>query len=180
MFYHVRGDPKASAAFAVPEPHVLIVRAPDDYAGLPQKMRAAFDAVRRLHPTIRLLFKTDDDQRLSPPIFLSKLCSLLLPSTRHYGGFVIDVERAHVSKYYLEHPELPRDLVVQPTRYCSGRFYFLSRAALDALADMPASVFAQEYLEDYAVGRLLPAAFKAPDAILHIPSHTYFTDMPPL
>ena len=51
----------------------------------------------------------------------------------HYSGNVVNVNQAYISQYHKIHPELPLDLPILPTKYCSGRFYILSCEAVDDL-----------------------------------------------
>jgi hypothetical protein len=176
-YYHVTGDPSLESAFVRRAPHQLVVRAPDTYAGLPQKMRAAFAAVRALHPRMTLLFKTDDDQCSVVPGFLTKMHYALQQWRErgtHYGGYIIRVPKAHFSTLWRDHPEMPRNLLILPIQYCSGRFYFLSVDAIDALLALQPDPFPQEMIEDYAVGKHLPAEFTA--NMVSIPTERYFTD----
>ena len=48
----------------------------------------------------------------------------------HYGGFSVNITKPTLSDYYKIHPELPTNLVLQITKYCSGRFYYLSKDAV--------------------------------------------------
>jgi hypothetical protein len=79
----------------------------------------------------------------------------------NYGGYVVDVKVDHISGYYRIHPELPQDVVVRQGRYCNGRFYVLSAAAVACLVSRR-DAFASEYFEDYAVGRLLTPELREP------------------
>lgn len=69
---------------------------------------------------------------------------------------------------------MPKHLPVYKTKYCSGRFYFLSK---DSIVDLlnKENIIKQEYLEDYAVGYNLDEAFKS--NILNISTNKVFTDI---
>jgi hypothetical protein len=72
------------------------------------------------------------------------------------------------------HPELPQDMIIQKTEYCSGRFYFLSPEAVTNLVSKRENV-EKEYLEDYAIGLNLNPIFKK--VMIHLQSDEYFKDM---
>ena len=66
------------------------------------------------------------------------LCEKKIPAKKkwfgnNYGGFIINISKPQISSYNLIHNELPNNLVLQTTRYCSGRFYFLSQYAVTNL-----------------------------------------------
>jgi len=94
-------------------------------------------------------------------------------SRLHYGGHIVDVKQSYQSEYYRIHPELPKDLIVKTTRYCSGRFYFLSNNSIEELIQKIDPI-SEEFLEDYAVGYNLPAHLKT--NILSLDTNKYFID----
>ena len=71
----------------------------------------------------------------------------------------MDVKQSYQSEYYRIHPELPTNLIVKTTRYCSGRFYFLSNNSIEELIKKTDPI-SEEFLEDYAIGYNLPAQLK--------------------
>jgi hypothetical protein len=91
----------------------------------------------------------------------------------HYGGKLINVEIPYMSKYFLFHPELPQDLIIQKTEYCNGRFYFLSKEAVTNVVTKREKI-EKEYLEDYAVGLHLNPFFKK--VVLNIDTDLVFND----
>jgi hypothetical protein len=48
----------------------------------------------------------------------------------HYGGYIVDVKQNYLSQYHKIHPELPEYLPILQTKYCSGRFYVISKHAI--------------------------------------------------
>ena len=60
------------------------------------------------------------------------------------------------------------------TKYCTGRFYFLSREAINDLLGKKQNIV-KEYLEDYAIGYNLDDTFKI--GMLHITTNKFFTDI---
>ena len=96
----------------------------------------------------------------------------MTPKTQ-YGGHIVDVAFPHISTYYIYHPELPKNLLIQKTKYCNGRFYFLS---VDAVKDLitKKEIVQKEYLEDYAIGFYLDPKWK--ENILPITTKKYFED----
>ena len=182
IYFHVIGNPNLDQEFLInAEQQILWIKVADDYNSLPKKVIQAYAAVTKLYQ-FKYIFKTDDDQMLSPVTFLDTLITVLnnkyadpvLTNRVHYGGFIVDVKRDHVSQYYKIHPELPSDLLVKKTQYCSGRFYLLSHEVVDALI-LKKEAISCEFLEDYAIGIHMPASsFK--DKIMNINTSIYFED----
>ena len=175
-YYHVIGDETLATDFKFDEvSKVLWVKTPDDYNSLPNKVITAYAAVKATFK-FKYLFKTDDDQILVNNKFLDMMMRLVTtkqPKT-HYGGYVVDVPKPYLSQYHRIHPELPKVLPVHVTKYCSGRFYFLSCEAITHLLTKREAV-RKEYLEDYAIGLNLPRAYK--EQMLNIKTNDYFTDI---
>ena len=187
VFYHVLGNPSLPQEFVFNEmERTLIVKTPDDYNSLPKKVIAAYKAVFKTFE-FQYIFKTDDDQDLIQPKFFDTLIGLLNPSKvqtqvqvsttkkpkSHYGGNIVDVSRPYLSKYHTIHPELPVNLPVYATKYCSGRFYFLSYEAVAYLIKQREKI-EREYLEDYAIGFNLHSYFK--ENMLKLQTDKYFQD----
>jgi hypothetical protein len=155
--------------------NILYVKVEDDYNSLPKKVIAAYTAIHKEY-TYKYIFKTDDDQMLSSNNFLTIIQKIVLQSTNaiHYGGYIINVDKPYLSKYYTIHPELPVYLPVLQTKYCSGRFYLLSMEAICQLIKKT-ELICSEYLEDYAVGLYLDDSFKT--NMIHIQTNKYFSDI---
>jgi hypothetical protein len=174
-YYHVIGDEKLENEFYFDDQErILWVKTLDDYNSLPKKVIAAYNAVNETF-NFKYIFKTDDDQTLINPHFFNTLIKLLENplSKVHYGGKIVNVQFPHISQYYRIHPELPNNLVIQPTKYCNGRFYFLSWEAVMNLITKKEKIHA-EYFEDYAIGYYLSIFLK--DTMLYINSDKHFID----
>ena len=176
IYYHVIGNPELDTDFLFnEEERILYVKTQDDYISLPKKVITAYDAVNKTFQ-YKYIFKTDDDQRLSNLRFFDMVVDMIekLIPTVNYGGSVIEVKQAHISQYYLIHPELPKDLTILPIKYCSGRFYLLSKIAVFELLNHKTEI-SKEYLEDYAIGLYLKEEFK--DNVLNIHSDQFLKDL---
>jgi hypothetical protein len=92
----------------------------------------------------------------------------------HYGGYIVDVPFSYLSQYCKVHPELPTYLPVLKTKYCNGRFYFLSSEAILDLISKREKI-REEYLEDYAIGYYLSEFYK--ENMLNISTNKIFKDM---
>jgi hypothetical protein len=175
-YFHVIGDPDLKTKYNFDhENHLLYVKTPDDYNSLPQKVIAAYSAINDEY-IFEYIFKTDDDQQLSNILFLKTIQSLLkqkIPKI-HYAGNIVDVLNPYISQYHLIHPELPENLPILKTRYCSGRFYVLSALAIQQLIAKTNEI-SKEFLEDYAIGYHLNPILKK--NMLHIDTNKYFTDI---
>jgi hypothetical protein len=174
-FYHVVGDETMSDPYRFDEENrILWVRIPDDYNSLPKKVINAYEAVFNTFQ-FNYLFKTDDDQILVNQKFFDMLTGLIIRKAPrpHYGGFIVNVDKPYLSQYNKIHPELPPNLPVLKTKYCNGRFYFLSRPAIENLISKAVNI-EKEYFEDYAIGFNLDPFFKT--NILHMSTSNFFKD----
>lgn len=180
IYFHVIGDPQLTNnyKFLIDE-NILLVKVDDDYNSLPKKVIRAFEAVQKVYQ-FKYIFKTDDDQQVTNIKFFDTIMSLLNrkyddPEARiHYGGHIVDVKQPYQSQYYRIHAELPTNLLVQATKYCSGRFYFLSVKSICFLLEEKKQEIEAEYLEDYAIGYYLKDIYKM--NMLPLDTNKYFVD----
>jgi len=175
-YYHVIGNAELETEYNFDnETSILYVKTPDDYNSLPNKVITSFKAVNETF-SYKYVFKTDDDQNLINEKFFDSLYNLLKTnsSSIHYGGYNIEINKPFISQYYKIHPELPTNLPIQITRYCSGRFYFLSSKAIQYLLTKRETII-KEFLEDYAIGYNLHIYFKK--NMLKINTNKIFNDI---
>jgi len=175
LYYHVIGEPKLNVDYKFDnENNILWVKVNDDYNSLPKKVIRAYKATYETF-NFKYLFKTDDDQILVNNKFFDIIKSITnIPKKIHYGGYIIDVKQNYLSQYHKIHPELPLHLPILQTKYCSGRFYFLSNQAITNLISKT-SFIENEYLEDYAIGFYLDSYYKLD--MINIMTNKYFTDI---
>jgi hypothetical protein len=174
IYYHVIGDPELELEYKFDnENNILWVKVDDDYNSLPKKVIRAYKAVNETF-NFKYVFKTDDDQILVNNKFFDIIKSITNTSKIHYGGYIVDVKQNYLSQYHKIHPELPSHLPILQTKYCSGRFYFLSNQAIKNLISKE-SFIEKEYLEDYAIGYYLDSYYKS--NIINIATNKYFTDI---
>jgi hypothetical protein len=174
LYFHVIGEKSMDSVYKFDHQNkILWVRVEDDYISLPKKVITAYHAVTCEY-NFKFIFKTDDDQILVKPHFLQILPSLIQKKNSHYGGFVVKVDKPYLSQYHNIHPELPQYIPILKTKYCSGRFYFLSMEAINDLLSKRVLV-EKECLEDYAIGYNLAEKFK--ENMLPIFTNTFFTDI---
>jgi len=185
-YYHVLADPELvtnEKEYLFDErEHILWVKTQDDYNSLPNKVIASYHACVSEFAKLKYVFKTDDDQICKindPNKFFTTLTSSLsstnvIPEKYHYGGDIVDVPTPYLSQYHQIHPELPTHLPVMNTKYCSGRFYILSKEAIHDLLKKRHYI-EEEYLEDYAIGYHLSAKYK--QYIKKILSNMFFEDI---
>jgi len=178
-YFHVIGDPELEFEYTINNTNKLItIKVGDDYNSLPEKVVKAYSVINDLF-TYKYIFKTDDDQQLcsrSPTFFYDITTHLNDPliDKIHYGGGVVDVTNDdHLSQYYLIHPELPSNCLIKKTIYCSGRFYLLSKEAVDNIVGHM-NEFKEQFFEDYFVGFILDSYYK--ENIWRIPTHEHFID----
>jgi len=174
MYFHVIGDESMEKEFDFDFiENILKVKCPDDYISLPQKSYMALKAIHKKF-NYKFVFKTDDDQNLTNPKFLNVVMNILnTKEDIHYGGKIINVPKSYLSQYHKIHPELPEFIPIHQTKYCTGRFYFLSQDAILYLLKQQCNIY-KEYLEDYAIGFHLHSQYKI--NILLLDTEKYFKD----
>ena len=172
QYYHVIGDETLETNYKFDnENNILWVKVSDDYNSLPNKVITAYEAVYEIF-NFKYIFKTDDDQILVKPQFFNTLTNLLV--NKLYGGYIVDINQPQLSEYNRIHPELPKHLPLYVTKYCSGRFYFLSKSAISNLINKREDII-KEFLEDYAIGFYLDNRFKI--NMLSLATNAFFTDI---
>ena len=176
IYYHVLGQDLEQDYIIDEHERVLYVNVADDYNSLPKKVIAAYKVINSIYD-FKYIFKTDDDQNVKNTRFFNILMIILKNDINaiktHYGGHIVDIKRPEVSSYYRIHPELPKNLILQATRYCSGRFYFLSWEAVQKLLERVNDI-CNEYFEDYAIGYYLPSNLK--NNMLQLDTDKHFND----
>jgi len=175
-YYHVIGDETLDSSFVFDNvKKILWVKTPDDYNSLPKKVIQAFEAVNSCF-NYKYIFKTDDDQMLTNQNFFNTITKLIMNKNpiSHYGGFIVHVKFSHLSQYHKIHPELPENIPLYATKYCNGRFYFLSKDALCDLLSKKNNIM-NEFFEDYAIGFNLNEKYKI--NMLNIATNKIFTDI---
>lgn len=160
-YFHVLGD-KAKCGdedfLFDHQERILYVSTLDDYNSLPSKVIYAIEAVNATFD-YKYIFKTDDDQMLIQPDFLTELPNYLITNPKHhYGGFIVRVPD-HISQYYTVHDCLPRDLLLKKCIYCNGRFYLLSKPAAENLLTNKNQI-CEHVIEDHAIGLYLDEKYK--------------------
>jgi hypothetical protein len=177
-YYHILGNPTLSTPYVFnDEEHILYVKTKDDYPSLPHKVIAAQRAIYERY-NFKYLFKTDDDQVLRFPIFIKQITdALLISSTQenkfHYGGKIVSLKYNSRSSYHLFHPELSPNIVLKKGIYATGRFYFLSREAVEDLLQKEQEI-SKEEIEDYSIGQYLSPCYK--ENSLQFETGIYFID----
>ena len=180
IYFHVLGEPNLETDFKfLTDDNILLVKVEDDYNSLPKKVIRAYQAIKKTYE-FKYIFKTDDDQQVTNIKIFETIISLLNkkyedPELRlHYGGHIVDVKQTYQSQYYRIHDELPQDLLVKATKYCSGRFYFLSCDSARFLVEEKKHLVEAEFLEDYAIGYYLLDQYKT--RMLPLDTNKYFVD----
>tara|TARA_Y100000591_G_C21776729_1_gene668756 strand:+ start:534 stop:1169 length:636 start_codon:yes stop_codon:yes gene_type:complete len=160
-YFHVIGDIEkcnGNAYLIDYEKHILYVSTKDDYNSLPHKVISAFHAINDSYD-FKYIFKTDDDQKLIKDDFFEKITKILSFNSKcHYGGTLVSVED-HISQYYHIHNCLPKNLLLKKTSYCNGRFYLLSKYAIENLLQKYDKI-KEHYIEDHAIGLYLDDKYK--------------------
>ena len=175
IYYHVIGEPNLDVKYKFDdENNILFIKVDDDYNSLPKKVIRVYNAVNETF-NYRYIFKTDDDQVLVNQNFFNVIINITNQKPKiHYGGYIVDIKENYLSQYNKLHPELPQFLPLLKTRYCSGRFYFLSKQSIVDLLTKSDKI-EKEYLEDYAIGYNLNQLYKS--NMVNIMTNKFFTDI---
>jgi hypothetical protein len=159
-YYHVIGDKEkcnGQDIYVDENESIIYTNTLDDYNSLPSKVITALAGIHSKFD-FKYVFKTDDDQDLTIADFFIQLQRELTKSQYHYGGFLIQ-NPAKISDYYEVHYCLPRDLYLNRTVYATGRFYLLSRMAVEDLINKREGI-EKQFIEDHAIGLFLDNRFK--------------------
>lgn len=159
-YFHVLGNPNLKTDFAFDHvENILYVRTKDDFISRPHKIISAYEAIYNTYH-FKYVLKMDDAQTpLADNFFQALLNNLSSEFAPHYGGKITTIDSTHISTEYNNNPELPKNILLQATTYCTGRFYVLSTNAVASLLPYKTRI-AQEYLEDYAIGLYLDPSYK--------------------
>lgn len=178
-YFHVIGDKTLCENNGVEyiinnEEKILFVNTNDDYNSLPSKVIHSFDAINNIYK-YKYIFKTDDDQMLIKPNFFNIITNVLQNSNpiRYYGGFSFRVN-THISSYNIIHNCLPKDILLETTTYCNGRFYLLHYEAIENLL-INKNKISKRYIEDHSIGYFLDNKFKV--NLLHFDNKKIFSDI---
>ena len=133
-YYHVVGDiekcSQESKDYIVDDhSRIIYTNTKDDYLSLPHKVITGIQAVHETM-TYSYIYKTDDDQIVTDIDFFNKVASQR--SSHEYGGHVLYVD-GHYSGYHEIHSEIKDPIWLDRAIYCTGRFYFLSKKAIEGL-----------------------------------------------
>lgn len=171
-YYYVIGDKeKCNQQDYVIEDDIMYVNTEDDYNSLPLKVIKAYEIINQ-NFDYDYIFKTDDDIKLTRKQFISDLQEKLKHKTIYYGGFRLNSPK-HVSPWYLKHDCLPKDIVIEKTIYCTGRFYFLHKEAVVNVLESK-DKFKGRYFEDHCIGLFLDDKYK--ENCYHFDTFKYFTE----
>ena len=170
IYFHVIGNIELKTEYSFDFSNkILYVKTPDDYNSLPYKVIQSFSAINSEYD-YKYIFKTDDDQNLTNPLFFYDLLRNVELNKPNYGGKFISIDNDCYSNYFTIHPELPRNLILRKTTYCNGRFYILSKNAVMNLMEKKEYI-KKEYFEDYAIGYFLDNNIK--ENFLHIDNNVF-------
>lgn len=173
-YYHVIGNKvkcENNEIFIDEYNKVIYTNTKDDYNSLPSKVITALSGVLEKFD-FKFIMKTDDDQKLMIPNFFDSFTNILNEKKPHYGGYSLVVQD-HFSQYYQVHDCLPRNLFLKSTKYVNGRFYFLSKEAVQDVVSKKEDI-KKHIIEDHAIGLYLNEKYK--DTLLHFDTRKIFFD----
>jgi hypothetical protein len=152
-YYHVIGDENIATDFEINEDNrIITVKCRDTYEALPKKTYLGVKACISLFPHLQYILKTDDDMKCN----INNLYKTIHDIQGYdYGGQLIECD-TYTSDWHYQYvtDEFKIPFVLQATRYCPGRFYFLSKKACDLLVVNKDWMY-KNIFEDYAVGYIM-------------------------
>jgi hypothetical protein len=173
-YYHVIGNKlkcQDKEIYIDEDNRVIYTNTKDDYNSLPSKVITALSGVLEKFD-FKFIMKTDDDQKLVVPTFFDTFVNILNEKKAHYGGYSLKVPD-HFSQYYLVHDCLPKNLFLKSTKYVNGRFYFLSKEAVQDVVSKKENI-KKQIIEDHAIGLFLDEKYK--ESLLHFDTRRIFFD----
>jgi hypothetical protein len=170
-YFHIIGNPELCHDYQFDhDNHLLYVKTKDDYLSLPHKIIMAMNAIHNTYDYL-YIFKTDDNVDFTNKLYFTTLMNMLsIHREIHYGGHKVMCGDFY-STHYDFHNELPRDLFMKSTTYCSGKFYFLSREAISNLL-LKMKDIKNTIIEDHSIGLYLDEMYK--QNLIHIETDIHF------
>lgn len=152
-YYYIIGNPLLDTEYVVDQENKIIyIKCKDTYDALCIKMYLGSKVIYSLYPTLKYLFKTDDDTMCDLDKFYKLFESI---QGYDYGGNVISCD-SHYSTYHYPNVEdvYKYPILVEKSQFCAGFFYFLSRKAVEILLKEKDLMYSH-FFEDYAVSKIL-------------------------
>lgn len=162
-YYHIIGDKekcKNEDIYIDENDKIIYCNTLDDYNNLPAKVITTLRGINKYF-NYKYIFKTDDDQKLNKENFFIDFPKLLenkIPKY-HYGGHIVNIQNDTLCNYWHIHNCLPKNNILKATTYASGRFYFLSKKAVENLITKK-EIIEKHYIEDHAIGYHLDSIYK--------------------
>lgn len=178
--YIVYGDNRISTEYEIDDKY-LILNCGDNYDDLSPKTIMLFRVIEKIHPTIKGVFKCDDD--ILPNINkLKELFTYILNQEPeiHYLGNVLKKEQVSYEGYHIskiQDKKYDKKLITYSCSYTSGPLYYLSMYAVKVfnqeIMEFTKDKETTEYFyEDNIVGYILNSR-----NIFHIHYKTYYDYM---
>ena len=173
-YFHVIGDKelcKDKEYIFDFENKIIYVNTADDYMSLPAKVITGYKAINETFD-YKYILKTDDDQMLYKEGEFSKIIFLLEKQISYYGGKIWHHNGGiHLSP---NHPEMPKNIMVEPCTFASGRFYYLHKDLVKNILTK-FNIIKHRYLEDHAVGFYIDKNYK--QTMVYIDTDLMFKDI---
>ena len=114
------------------EDHYIILNTPDDYYSLNKKTQALVQVILKEFPTVKGLFKCDDDVIPNISHLAELITSSRLSGINYCGNKVIVSSEREYN--FNNNPSYPTTFPI--VRYCGGPLYYLSSHALEVFKDV--------------------------------------------
>ncbi|NCA22182.1 MAG: hypothetical protein EBS86_13710, partial [Crocinitomicaceae bacterium] len=128
---------------------ILYVKCRDTYECLPMKTYLSICAITDLFPNVQYVLKTDDDMQCNISNFKKMITDI---EGYDYGGEIVETNEYNSTYHYPNvepHSRVP--FRIKHTKYCPGRFYFLSKPVCEEIKNNEL-YFNNHIFEDYAIG----------------------------
>jgi len=170
------GDETMNSDYIIKDNKYLVVKTKDDYHSLSLKTLRMCKVIYARFPSIRGMFKCDDDMILNHAAIENFIhSSLRFPI--HYSGNCRNVLEkqnniAHVRNKDTNLVTSATETITTPAAiYCGGPLYYLSHTALEIVNNIQESIVSNIYYEDLMIGYILNSSSMYP-----IHSQNIYTD----
>ena len=137
--YIIYGD-ELNEKYKIIDDKYLVLNVNDDYDHLCDKTLLLFQTISHLFPSIKGIFKCDDDVIINL-LYINTILKIIETKNIDYCGKSIVLTKEYDTKFPTEHP-------TEECTYCGGPLYYLSKKAVDYFNTEVKNI----YYEDIMVG----------------------------
>jgi hypothetical protein len=142
--YIIYGEEALAEDHTIIDDKYIVLRVKDDYDHLADKTVALLKTLNHAFPTLKGVFKCDDDVNVN----LNHINTFLDSIEIDYGGNNLIITNEYIEQNPVKYP------VKYPCSYCGGPFYFLSKKALECFSlEEPKIIYYEDMLVGYHLNK---------------------------